>query len=48
MMGNTVRSEEMLVLAEKYRQGILRAPERRMNHRYWSMSIPVNTRTSGW
>ena len=48
MMGNTVRSEEMLVLAEKYRQGILRAPERRMNHRYWSMSIPVNTRTSEW
>jgi Flp pilus assembly protein TadD len=48
MLGNTVRSEEMLVLAEKYRRGILRATERRMNHRYWSMDIPVNTRTSEW
>jgi Flp pilus assembly protein TadD len=48
MMGDTAASEEMLVLAEKYRQGVLRAPQRRMNHRYWSISIPVNSRTSKW
>jgi tetratricopeptide (TPR) repeat protein len=41
-MGNTSESLAMLSLAEKYREGTLRAPERRMNHRYWSMVIDVN------
>jgi Flp pilus assembly protein TadD len=46
MMGNTARSEEMLMLAEKYRQGLLRAPERRMNHRWWSSRLPIEATTS--
>jgi Flp pilus assembly protein TadD len=46
MMGNTEKSEEMLMLAEKYRQGLLRAPERRMNHRWWSSRLPIEATTS--
>jgi len=44
-MGEEAESIEMLALAEKYRAGILRAPARRMNHRFWSMMIiDVNPR----
>lgn len=42
-MGEGAETAEMLALADKYREGILRAPERRMNHRFWSITtIEVN------
>ncbi len=40
--GNNQKQALMLTLAEQYRSGELRAPERRMNHRYWTMTIEVN------
>ncbi len=44
-MGEQEESLEMLAVAKKYREGTLRAPVRRMNHRFWSMmTIDVNPR----
>ncbi len=40
--GEHRESLQTLALGDKYRQGILRAPERTMNHRYWNMVIDVN------
>jgi Tfp pilus assembly protein PilF len=34
--GEKETSLKMLATAEKYRDGVLRAPERRMNHRFWT------------
>jgi tetratricopeptide (TPR) repeat protein len=34
--GEKEDSLKMLATAEKYREGVLRAPERRMNHRFWT------------
>ncbi len=48
MLGNNAKSQKMLVLADKYRQRILPAPERRMNHRYMSIGIKVNTSSIDW
>ncbi|MFP6807230.1 MAG: tetratricopeptide repeat protein [Pseudomonadales bacterium] len=41
-MGEQRKSRDLLALAEKYRTGELRAPQRNMNHRYWTMSLEVN------
>lgn len=40
--GNAEQSEEMLVLAEKYRSGELTAPPRRNHHRFWTTTLNVN------
>ncbi len=34
-MGDQEKSLKMLAFADRYRSGELKAPERRMNHRYW-------------
>lgn len=42
-LGEEEERVEMLARADKYRKGILRAPERRMNHRFWpTVIINVN------
>ena len=43
-LGNSNESKEMLSLADKYRTGLLRAPTRSNNHRFWNMTIEVNPR----
>ena len=40
-MGEKEESVKMFEMAEKYRLGILQAPERRMHHRFWTMSVSI-------
>lgn len=40
-IGDTEQSRKMLALADRYKSAELKAPERRMNHRYWTMSTTV-------
>lgn len=41
-LGDEEKSEELLALAEEYRNTEFRRPERPMNHRFWTYTINVN------